>query len=391
MNLLFWAEKNPKITRPLYCPDFVNIAIFKDPEKPNRVEYNVTVPEYTQDEIWKAMKPEINQISKNQGGNIYFSDKEIFNLMAKYIESNKLRVQRLFIMKSDKYLEVTKGIFDPSTHIRRTRLQRALKFLSDGFDEVDINGNIISNITESKQEKEDKQTEEIKEEITENTNKELENTEEYPVNVADIVTIPDGYTFVLNKNTGVYHRYTCRGVTRMSKLDGSMSFITAAEAVNYKPCSICGSGQLEEIKPIDKTVNKQKLEEIMNKHDHIEDIQEVKEDTKDDKDIKQISKNKYTATEIMAKNIERICERFMVVCHIKDTTAVIYTAAGGWKFDFAVRPISLFHQNYKKTDESNDNENYHLENDNIYDPVSVIAYIIKHDNNRINTLLDELT
>lgn len=92
----------------------------------------------------------------------------------------------------------------------------------------------------------------------------------------------------------------------------------------------------------------------------------------------------------LGRQIIKICEAYDIYCAIYDSTAVILTAAGGWKFDYTDRPIKLYHQNYKSMNGTKENSEYHLQSGEFYSPIDAIAYIIKHDSKRIKMMLKDL-
>ena len=92
---------------------------------------------------------------------------------------------------------------------------------------------------------------------------------------------------------------------------------------------------------------------------------------------------------IIAKQIEKLCNKFGICGVIVGQTLRVVTASGSWYFNYVNRPIKIYHLNYANKNNSKANIEYHKQSIMADSPVDALAYIIKHDNARIERLLEE--
>ena len=93
---------------------------------------------------------------------------------------------------------------------------------------------------------------------------------------------------------------------------------------------------------------------------------------------------------LLGRQVIKLCNKYDLYCHIIDETAYILTSAGSWKFRYDERPITLYHLNSKSMHGGKKNIDYHIQGSDLYSPLEVIVFIIKHDSAVINKTLNEL-
>lgn len=116
----------------------------------------------------------------------------------------------------------------------------------------------------------------------------------------------------------------------------------------------------------------------------LEDDEKSDEDVTIKEDVK-VSKIEDTKSNngVLALQIIQLCNKFNLYCSIDGDIAKIITTAGGWKFNFRERPITLYHQNARTAHGGFKNSEYHIQGNDFYSPLDVVGYIIKHDNNKV--------
>lgn len=116
----------------------------------------------------------------------------------------------------------------------------------------------------------------------------------------------------------------------------------------------------------------------------LEDDEQSDEDVTIKEDVK-VSKIEDTKSNngVLALQIIQLCNKFNLYCSIDGDIAKIITTAGGWKFNFRERPITLYHQNARTAHGGFKNSEYHIQGNDFYSPLDVVGYIIKHDNNKV--------
>ena len=429
MDIVMWFErpkKNMNVQR--YFPEYVNIAIFDDNKnKRGEYEFRLKISPTAADidsAIIQGFEPVIKIIKAYQKCNLYISSPEDLNVMRFIVDrvEPKLLVGDFYLMKPFDWQFIYKGNPASKSPARRARLSKMTNiYKCNKFDnasnitvERDKNRVVVTNYSSA----DTKENKDEKVEAKDTTNKQSNNKKTSEVEKK----------FVSNRGIGKYHTLDCPWAT-MIKEENRVYMNEDELLPNLKPCTKCISNMNKKIKltkkepkttednatpiiveqkqtatEVEEDINKQNSTEVVKTAEVVEPVTEmVAEDNTEvsevvthpsvastDKSSDNTSVKIPSDIGALGRQIIKICEAYEIYCAIYNTTAVILTAAGGWKFDYTDRPIKLYHQNYKSINGTKENSEYHLQSGDFYSPIDAIAYIIKHDSKRIKMMLKEL-
>lgn len=294
-------------------------------------------------------------------------------------------------------------------------------------------------------------TVEEKVEADENSDIQLESTSVDKTSDTDdnekVAELEIGDTFVLNIKNNTYHNKSCHIIKKVVKNKGKNARVVAISEMisdKYIPCKKCLAGldmnRLSEIvakryaeaeaetnesfgaaeEDINATEDSNTVEEnpdiveesSENTEENNVDAEDTSENTEENvgvadtteaetQEIEKIKQEESVDTNIkntkgrlvfngLGNSIIRAINEYGIFGKINDNTAIIETVAGDWKFNYLERPIKLYHKNFYKGEDHAEFEGYHLQEEKFKSPISVIHYILRHDNAVIDHTLETL-
>lgn len=385
MEFLLWSERYRKPTSyGIYVPEYIVVSKIQNGTIREKIDLRIKMPVHSSNldsDLLKGFNPIITMLKACPNSSIVYSTEADFKL-CNCIFSNVdgLVIKDEFILDDDEFRIITRGKPATNANSRRSHASKAVtSYLSGRYkiageavgieqDGKQIPDESVNKASSGGRHNEDTSVETVNDTI----DKEIESTEQ---------RVKTGFKRI--KRSKLYHLDTCRHIKRANQAD--VEEVYEDEIDELRQCGVCFklSDKKAKVKiPSNNLIENGDTADSNNKNN--DNNIKPKEAEKDNLD------NHGKNVNALGKFIVEICSKYGIYCEIIDTTIVILTAAGGWKFDYIKRPIELYHQNYKDKGNTIANLEYHLQKGEFLSPLDAIIYIINHDNKRISIELDKV-
>lgn len=414
MDFLLWTERYRKKTNySFYIPEYVVVCKLQNGVIKEKTDLRIRMPiqpDAVESDLIKGFNAIISMIKANVGCTmIYVSERDVKICQRVFKAANVYKsIKHEYILNPEEYKIITNGKPATNANSRRSHAGKAVtSYLSGRYNDIVSNSDGITKIEPC--------------DYTINKSK-LSNIGNNTDNkqAAQILTEPINRYVRLN-NSIIYHMRNCKILSKRD--NNSLVEVKEDELQGLKPCGICLHGQdaiahdnhsnskciscdedsqqIIDNKNMENTIRTGDSKENTNDKNKVSMNNSNKEGTNthnkiiDENDTSKNSHSNsliinYDGVDPLGKYLIDICSKYGIYCEIVETTIIILTAAGGWKFDYTKRPIQLYHQNYKNIGNTIANLEYHIQQGEFIAPLNAIVYIINHDNRRIEAELKKL-
>lgn len=436
MDILLWAERyRGKNSYHKYIPEYVDIVRIQNGITRTKEDFKIRLPinaTNIDEHLVKGFNSVLSTIKSNPGCNIIYSTESDYKLMMEVYElaESELDINEHRVLFFEDFKRITKGVPASNASSRRSRATKAVELCVTGRYTV---------IEPVKTEEEKKPTDETGHTDTlslrDTENRQFVRNKHYNIfhlpsckyvkrfQESDIekLTAAEANSYMPCKTC--IKPWIDGRLTSKLKLSHDLDEKVEVTAGAIKVAKLLANKQNtvtdisikdmlthEQPDPIDteelpkNTVEEEGEEQIQAEPDTLVDVPVQTEDEEvpdtiiadteisesETKDNLAKTKITYNGIDPLGRQIINICGKYGIYCELYDTTLVILTAAGGWKFDYSKRPIVLYHQNYKNKINGVAHIEYHVQPGTYLTPLDAISYLIKHDNRRIDSMLKDI-